>query len=478
MQGRRRLAHRTPSLLAAGSAKRTPICKRSHQPFHTVRLTKDALTEALAHVGPVSTEVSLLHHHTAPPIPKSRLHNSASRDRMGNIDLWPGDDPCGAVFQITPRSVASLATLGFVPSALEVTRSEREITLATTLAYGGADDALRDGEHQETIRLCIALTQPKSEHLWFLTLWDTEIRVSVTPVNVSQVQSRDEVLPAPTATASTYTEFDSQPQSGPGMVRLLRVVMERPRESFAINDTKNVWLSIELSEKYRSTRQMALRASNRSPMEPPADNTGLPVLIASAPGPATVHPLMQAKSPISSVRSSEHHAYSRSAPSDGTHACARISPTGSSLAGSSSTDSSPTETLVESIISTKRPRQVGVDEDALQDGRAKRANTAVPRTDLLESNQPTTGSLNIDLLLPGVTGVQQVTGGSLAIVELRASYFFRIVHRHPKTTSARHELAPQLRRIQQRVQSTSTASHIAARHALASFRRVSPPALV
>lgn len=201
------------------------------------------------------------------------------------------------------------------------------------------------------------------------------------------------------------------------MVRLLRVVMERPRDSFAMNDTKNVWPSIELSEKYRSTRHAALRASNGSPMEPPTDNIGLPVLAASASGPATVHPLMQAESPVSiysvlaspfssdkranagnlaqmsSVRSSQHTAYSLSAPSDGAHACTRILHTGSS----------PTETLVESVISTKRPRQEGVDEGEPQYGRAKRANTAVPPTGLLESIRPTTVSVQLGMR-PSLSG--------------------------------------------------------------------------
>lgn len=163
--------------------------KRSHQPFHTVRLSKAALEEALAHVGPVCIEVSLLRRHSVPPIPKSRIYPSVRKDRTGSIDLWPGDDPDGVIFHISPRSIASLATLGFVPSALQVMRSEREIALGTTLSHGAVDRVLQDGESQPTIQLRLVLRQPKSEHLWFLTLWDTEVNISATPVSVLKVRS-------------------------------------------------------------------------------------------------------------------------------------------------------------------------------------------------------------------------------------------------------------------------------------------------
>ncbi|OJT08197.1 Vegetative incompatibility protein HET-E-1 [Trametes pubescens] len=104
--------------------------------FHrTVHIEMGELVEVLKHVRPKVEEVTLLRHYSHPSVPKSLQQRSTA------ASYWPGSPFSGYLnnisFEISPHSMDALETLGIVPSPLQVTRSEEEIILETTLAFRG-----------------------------------------------------------------------------------------------------------------------------------------------------------------------------------------------------------------------------------------------------------------------------------------------------------------------------------------------------
>lgn len=258
-----------------------------HKPFHVVRLTKEALEEALEYVAPVAMEVSLLRQHSRPPTPKSLLPgNPALRS---SISLWPGDRPDGVAFRLTPHSIEALKTIGFAPSPLRDVRSEREVILVTDLAPCVGSGIPSGGDLQPSLQLRLTLTWRKTS-----VVQDRDTKACFSIVNIqSGVPSRETHTVSslhhfPSGAPSAHilqgqlsdenalgrwrTKFNSRFTSGRTFaqaefvipshlnreeytreVRLVRLTLERSLElsNLAIPNTKIVWLSIEASEKYR-----------------------------------------------------------------------------------------------------------------------------------------------------------------------------------------------------------------------------------
>lgn len=108
---------------------------KNHEPSRTVNLAKEALAEVLVHVRPVTVEVLLLRHYSYPPIPKSLPQLSS--DSLLSPVPGPVDFPDGITFAITPHSIDTLDALGFVPSPLQITHTDRQVVLETTLNLSG-----------------------------------------------------------------------------------------------------------------------------------------------------------------------------------------------------------------------------------------------------------------------------------------------------------------------------------------------------
>ncbi|KAL1945062.1 hypothetical protein VTO73DRAFT_2682 [Trametes versicolor] len=250
-----------------------------HKPFHVVRLTKEALEEALEYVAPVAMEVSLLRQHSRPPMPKSLLPGNPVL--RSTISLWPGDRPDGVAFRLTPRSIEALQKLGFSPSPLRDVRSEREILLVTNLAHSVGSGTPPGGALQPTVQLRLTLTWRKTS-----VVQDRDTKACFSIVNIQSGDSSCETHTEQPIDESTMgrwrTKFNSRFTSGRTFVqvefvipshpdrqeytrevRLVRLTLERSLElsNLAIPNTKTIWLSIEVSEKYRYNH-LSMRVSS------------------------------------------------------------------------------------------------------------------------------------------------------------------------------------------------------------------------
>lgn len=213
----------------------------------------------------------------------------------------------------------------------------------------------------------------------------------------------DEPLRVAGTTSSASAEFDSQSASRRLLVRsefvipadalraadrdlqtvrLLRVIMERPRENLAARDTKSIWLTIELSETYRAARSVATKNCPGPPSESTTSDTcraldassgswtGSNVCLSPTrpsyarwpPQPESVVSSRTFAPCIGEAQWADTNILMQTAPVHSEHSAYRT-PTSSKVGQSSAW--SLIGTSVEPTPSNKRRRQVSVDEDAL-----------------------------------------------------------------------------------------------------------------
>lgn len=257
--------------------------KRFHCPYRAVVLTQDALAEALQVVSPTPIEVFLLPHDSKlPPRPRGTFSHFG-------VCLWPEwySNDALASFHIAPRSIRVLATLGVTPSPLHIQRAEEEIILTTTIQVACAsatEYGLREGGLVQTIRVQLVLTQING------TMKDTLARFTIT--NTIDAPSRDPAPPISrnpssprhnpvdenispmlrskeSSTSEVYSSGNSTDtiasadflvpsslsrEGASCETRLLRVALELPVEGDMLRHHKDLWLSVELSEPHRRSR--------------------------------------------------------------------------------------------------------------------------------------------------------------------------------------------------------------------------------
>ncbi|KAL1948066.1 hypothetical protein VTO73DRAFT_12141 [Trametes versicolor] len=92
------------------------------------------LMKVLKHVRPTVEDVTLLRHYLGPSLPKSLQHSGPFPHTVfDHFSFFSYIKD--AVFKISPHSMDTLRTLRIDPSPLQVTHSEQEISLETTLAF-------------------------------------------------------------------------------------------------------------------------------------------------------------------------------------------------------------------------------------------------------------------------------------------------------------------------------------------------------
>lgn len=257
-----------------------------------MKISKEALAEVLDHVWPaaVNAQVSLLHHYSHTPIPKSLQGDESLPAFLFNKWRIIGPDRMG--FDIAPHSIHTLRALGFFASPLQVVYYEKSIILKA--AFAGIEGKL--------IELCIELTQVARLY--------TKTSFHIKGTNISIVRSdespsagtssadgtsRDDLDDSqchalgdttrsnhPNCSRATKLRFTScqtsilpfgfrrrtlvnteyiihvhdgsqEERTQNCMVRLLRIALEIPfATSFDRQDmrTAKLWLSIDISEEY------------------------------------------------------------------------------------------------------------------------------------------------------------------------------------------------------------------------------------
>ncbi|EIW58297.1 uncharacterized protein TRAVEDRAFT_20348 [Trametes versicolor FP-101664 SS1] len=136
----------------------------NHLPFHTVRLPKVALAEILEHVTPAIIDVSLLRHHSQPASTKLAIGNTYSRFKETEL-FFAGDrkEPLAInIIRIPPRDIEALGILGFVAETslappMETARG-KSFSVETSLAFNGGNIPSRTKECPQTIQLTLTFT--------------------------------------------------------------------------------------------------------------------------------------------------------------------------------------------------------------------------------------------------------------------------------------------------------------------------------
>ncbi|OJT11406.1 Vegetative incompatibility protein HET-E-1 [Trametes pubescens] len=260
-------------------------CNPWHAPkFRVVRLSRDALAMVQEHAVPESVEVSLLRH--GPATTTTSRARREDFEAVPRIQLWSSRSPPS--FSIAPRCIEQLRLLGFTVSPLRyehrsTTRGKRtpKITLTTAISStgSGADDRGQTVTIILVLRASVGAPGRRTQHQ------TTTAHFSITnSVQVSQDERRiatssgsrsstdrcgdsersygmknsRSVSLNPFISTRVIAEVDfiihmvTDPGNDEADFRRMRLGLERPLSSLRTSsDEKNIWFSIELSDKYR-----------------------------------------------------------------------------------------------------------------------------------------------------------------------------------------------------------------------------------
>ncbi|KAL1944998.1 hypothetical protein VTO73DRAFT_2618 [Trametes versicolor] len=136
-----------------------------HHPFHTVCLPKVALAEILEHVTPTIIDVCLLRHHSKPASTKLAVESGTGRRYSTFEATWlffAGNYKQPLDFRIPPRDIEALGILGFVvETPLQVrfvkTDKSKSLIVDTSLTFNGGNIPSRTKECPQTIQLTLTL---------------------------------------------------------------------------------------------------------------------------------------------------------------------------------------------------------------------------------------------------------------------------------------------------------------------------------
>lgn len=255
-----------------------------HGPVHLVRLARSALSAAPEYLLPQPTEVSLLSHPDEPRLPKSQQRGIILERR---IDLWNPDPDEALAFHIAPTCVDDLSTLGFTISPLQTARSARMVVVTASINPDPAHRSWIAGI-QQTIHLQLTLTGAGSldntKEACFLVstyVYSLPPRDKTTNPGSPFTQPRNPSLAllveAPcaddsggrrtlqfstretservVADAEFIVHADTHWDTDEFDLRVLRVRLERPSGGSGVSaDSKSLWLSIDISERYKHRR--------------------------------------------------------------------------------------------------------------------------------------------------------------------------------------------------------------------------------
>lgn len=272
--------------------------------YRAVRIEIGVLMTLLEHVRPTVEDVTILRHHSGHSIPKDELQQRRILDSTMTYHLNPiYIIHRGTVFTISPHSMNALGTLGIVPSDLQVTRSELEIILETTLEFHGAGTtyvvALRlslTGQGPE-VEACFSAGRVgvigSGSGQFFIGAAASHHAVGNTPRipgtfldlenygHISTLMRLDAPSIFRPKIISTEFTVGSEAVWG-GSARLLRIALQHP---FATPVTEylcpeHLWLSIDISEEhpYASRTESATDSPTSGPTHPeatrPSDGSG------------------------------------------------------------------------------------------------------------------------------------------------------------------------------------------------------------
>lgn len=242
--------------------------------YRTVSIEIGDLAELLKHVRPTVEDVTLLRHHPGPSVPKSLQRSGAFPYLLRHVPLFQYLQQ--TVFEISPHSTDGLRTLGIDPSPLQVTHSEEEIILETTLAFH------RDSGAGPTDVIALRLSLTKDWRPWGMKACVSVRRVGVvgsgsgqSSIGASAGASRHAVVNTPHISGGfldldhpndipfgvrdmdrrTLVHMECTVQSE-GMrgswARLLRIALQHTFASPPAKDRRpsNLWVSIDLSEMF------------------------------------------------------------------------------------------------------------------------------------------------------------------------------------------------------------------------------------
>lgn len=297
----------------------------NHYPFHTVCLTKVALAEILEHVTPTIIDVCLLRHHSKPASTKLAVESGPGR-RHSTFEaaklLFNYKQPLD--FRIPPRDIETLGILGFVQAEtpLQVrfveTARGKSFSVETSLAFNGGNVPPRTKECPQTIQLTLTFIDVPMEGIIGMRRMTAQFCIVNSigvpagdfpcPTSPPTIPSPEEVnnpsyvmtrapcvdgnkdfspeieidtFQSPANRVFAGAEFtiyaDPDWEKETCTVRFLRVSLAftHPCEYVGTSgdDPEHlVYLSIQLSEKYRHTRRIADRTLPGDP--PPSQAAG------------------------------------------------------------------------------------------------------------------------------------------------------------------------------------------------------------
>lgn len=246
--------------------------------YRTVSIEIGDLAELLRHVRPTVEDVTLLRHHSGPSVLKSLQRSGAFPYLLRHVPFFQYLQQ--TVFEISPHSTDGLRTLGIDPSPLQVTHSEEEIILETTLAFH------RDSGAGPTDVIALRISLTKDWRPWGMKACVSVRRVGIVGSGSEQSSIGASVDPSHHAVVNTpqisdeFLVLDPQNDShtiilfevddmrrrtivhmeytvrSKGMwgnwARLLRIGLQHTFASFSAEDwpPSNLWVSIDLSDDF------------------------------------------------------------------------------------------------------------------------------------------------------------------------------------------------------------------------------------
>lgn len=275
-----------------------PRCNAmSESPFHTIRLTEEALADILRKPLPITlTKVLLSHSQPDVLTPKSREWGFA---RCRGIAFRTSNSQFGVAFSLAPVCIEELRALGYDIAPLQCTRSSDEIAVTTSLTSTSQCHAGRRSTFKQTIELRLAFNVPMERYGTAITSF---IVTSVVHNHPSAPHSTTPVLVIPGASQRSRNETEGSSQmdglegrwvseffsesttervlvdaefiictdvdertSDEPNARLLRVALERPLWSREVADDRNLHIFVELSQAYtyRFSGRHAVRPSGK-----------------------------------------------------------------------------------------------------------------------------------------------------------------------------------------------------------------------